>query len=150
MVLQLVNDILRQSTVSEKTLQWVVGKCVSFSLAVPAARLFMSRNMTCVVSTAARSPRHISVTGPLKDEISHWLFLESWDGTLLRRDEDHFRVSIATDSSASGLGGSILHPIKQELSDYWSPDQIALHISAKGALAIHQVLVACKDIMLTF
>ena len=105
--------------------------------------------MTSVVSTAARSPRHISVTGPLKDEISHWLFRESWDGSLPRRDEDHFRLSIATDSSASGWGGLILHPIKRELSHYWTPDQIALDISAKEAIVIHQVLEACKDILLT-
>ena len=109
----------------------------------------MPRKRNSIVSTAARSHRRISVTGPLKDEISHLLFLDSWDGSLPWRDEDHFRVSIATDASASGLGVSILHPIKQELSDYWTPDQIAWDISAKEAIAIHQVLVACKDIMLT-
>ena len=38
--LDLVRGILKNSMVTVKTLQCLVGKCVSFSLAVPAAQLF--------------------------------------------------------------------------------------------------------------
>ena len=52
--LQLIRDILKKSTVSVKTLQRLVGKCVAFSLAVPAARLF-TREMNAAISRGQRA-----------------------------------------------------------------------------------------------
>ena len=52
----LVRQILGCSTVSVKTLQRLVGKCVSFTLAVPAALLF-TREMNLVISKGLRTNR---------------------------------------------------------------------------------------------
>ena len=43
----------------------------------------------------------------LKEEISDWLFLRTGDDPLPWRDERHLQISLATDASASGWGGSV-------------------------------------------
>ncbi|KAK3730129.1 hypothetical protein QZH41_004832 [Actinostola sp. cb2023] len=121
--LRLIRETLERSLVGVKTLQRLVGKCVSFSLAVPAARLF-TREMNSAISRGQRTLKPIRVQGPLRDEISHWLFLESWDEPLPWRDERHIRARVATDASASGWGYSILSdPVPQQVSDYWSIEE---------------------------
>ena len=96
-----------------KTLQRLAGKCVSFSLVVPAAKLF-TQAMNAAISRGQRiNANHaklLPLTGKLKDEIGHWLFLEGWDDPLPLREERHVRGVIATDASNSGWGGSILAP----------------------------------------
>jgi len=47
-----------------------VGKCVSFSLALPAARLF-TREMSAAISMDMRTLNPIVVHGALRDEIAH-------------------------------------------------------------------------------
>jgi len=79
----------------------LVGKCVSFSLAVLGALLF-TRKMSNAISKALGTSKPIRVQKALKDEISHWLFLCTWDNPLPRRDERHIRISLATEASASG------------------------------------------------
>ena len=87
--LQLVREILHASKVTVKTLQRLVGKCVSFSLAVPAAQLF-TKQMNAAIASGQRTPhRLIPIKGDLREEISHWLFLEGWDAPVTRRDERH-------------------------------------------------------------
>ena len=51
--LRLVRQILASTTVSVTTLQRLVGKCVSFSLAVPAALLF-TREMNAAIGQSNR------------------------------------------------------------------------------------------------
>ena len=46
--IELIRETLRSRYVSVKTLQRLVDKCVSFSLAVPAARLF-TREMSAAI-----------------------------------------------------------------------------------------------------
>lgn len=138
--LQLIRQTLENSFVSVKTLQRLVGKCVSFSLAVPAARLF-TREMNNAISRGQRTLKPIRVHGPLRAEISHWLFLETWDAPLPWRDERHVRVRVATDASASGWGYSILSdPVPQQVSDYWSTEEQTWDISTKEAVAIDKML----------
>jgi hypothetical protein len=81
----------------------------------------------------------------LRDEIAHWLFLEEWDDPLHWREERHFSVSVATDASQSGWGGTIVSPIQQQTSDYWTPDEMVLDILAKEANAVDKVLNAFQD-----
>jgi hypothetical protein len=99
--LQLVRQVLADTTVSILTLQRLVGKCVSLSLAVPATLLF-TREMNGAIGQSRRLVRPIPVQGLLKDEIAHWLFLENWDDPLPWRDERHVRLKIASDASGSG------------------------------------------------
>ena len=57
-------------------------------------------------------------------EISRWLFLRTWDDPLPWRDERHIRISLATDASASGWGGSVtLSDRTVEASDYWMKEE---------------------------
>ena len=91
---------------SVKTLQRLIGKCVSFSLAVPAACLF-TQEISAAVSKGMRSLKPIAIQGALRDEISHWLFLERWGDPLHWREERHLQVKRATDASQTGWGGHI-------------------------------------------
>ena len=91
---------------------------VSFSFAVPAARLF-TREMSAVISIGMRTLKLIAVHGALRDEIVHWLFLEEWDDPLPWREERHLQIELATDASQTGWGGAISIPEKQETSGYW-------------------------------
>ena len=70
-------DLLSHKTVSLKSLQKFVGKINSFTLVVPAARLFSC--VACLaMSRASKSLRAIPVSRELKAEFEHWRFLNSW------------------------------------------------------------------------
>ena len=103
--LALDKDVLGKPFVTVKILQRLAGKCVLFSLVVPAAKLF-TREMNAAISRGQRNnanhTKPLLLTGKLKDEIEHWLFLEGWDEPLTWREERHVRVVIATDASNSG------------------------------------------------
>ena len=143
--LALVKDVLGKPFVTVKTLQRLAGKCVSFSLVVPAAKLF-TREMNAAISRGQRinanHTKPLPLTGKLKGEIEHWLFLEGWDDPLPWREERHVRVVIASDASNSGWGGSILAPFSGQVSDYWTEDQPHLEISTKEAIAMDKVLTS--------
>ena len=68
--LELIEQTLTCSTVSVKSLQRLVGKCVSFSLVVPGALLF-TRDMNNAVSKALRTSRPIKLYEALREEIWH-------------------------------------------------------------------------------
>ena len=121
-------------------MQRLVGKCVSFSLAVPAALLF-TREMNAAIGNALRSSTLITVEGRLREEVAHWLFLQTWDDPLPWRDEKHVSLTIATDASGSGWGASLMSPqYAEEVSDYWVVDEQSLDISVKEAPHLHSHL----------
>ena len=64
--LELIRETLDSRYVSVKTLQRLVGKCVSFSLAVPAARLF-TREMSAAISRGMRTMKPIAIQGALHE-----------------------------------------------------------------------------------
>ena len=119
----LIEQTLACSIVSVKSLQRLMGKCVSFSLVVPGALLFI-REMNNAISKALRTSRSIKLHGALREEISHWFFLRTWDDPLPWRGERHIRISLATDASVSGWGGSVtLSDRTVEASDYWTEEE---------------------------
>ena len=143
--LDLIEQTLACSIVSVKSLQRLVGKCVSFLLVVTGALLF-TREMNNAISKALRTSRPIKLHEALREEISHWLSLRTWDDPLPCRDERHIRISLATDASASGWGGSItLSDRMVEASDYWTKEEQELDISTKEALALDKVLLSFSD-----
>ena len=79
--ISLVEAILNSSHVSITDLQRLAGKCISMSMAVPGARLF-TNEINLAISRASRSSRPLPLSGPLRREIEHWLFLKSWSGFL--------------------------------------------------------------------
>lgn len=79
-------------------------------MVVPGALLY-TREMKHAISKTFRTHRQVEIDGRLRDEITHWLFLEEWDNPLPWRDERHFQVSLASDASGSGWGGTGPPPI---------------------------------------
>ena len=140
----LIQKLLESSYVSVKTLQRLVGKCISFARAVPAAKLF-TREMNAAISRGLRSQKPILLRDALREEIAHWLFLENWDNPIPWRDERHIQLSVATDASSSGWGATVVPPNRRELFDYWTQEEITWDIATKEAMAINKMLLSCSD-----
>ncbi|XP_015752404.1 PREDICTED: uncharacterized protein LOC107332195 [Acropora digitifera] len=140
----LIQKLLESSYVSVKTLQHLVGKCVSFARAVPAAKLF-TREMNAAISRGLRSQKPILLHDALREEISHWLFLENRDNPILWHDERHIQISVATDASFSGWGATVVSPNRRELLDYWTQEEFTWDIATKEAMAINKMLLSCSD-----
>ena len=64
--------------------------------------------MNEALSKGHLSSKLIRVCGALREKISYWLFLETWDDSLPRGDSAFFRVSVATDASNLALRGSLI------------------------------------------
>ena len=102
--LPLLRSVLSSPSTDLTTLQRLSGKCISFSLVVPGARLFLND----IYNVIAKSQRHgsckpILVTGPLKHELEQWFFLESWSGSLPWLLETHHQVKLCSDASSFAL-----------------------------------------------
>ena len=126
-------------------LQKLAGRCVSFMLAVPAAKLY-TREMNAAISFCLRSGRPVRMSGPLLEEISSWRFLDSWAGKLEWKQEKHLSVRMYSDSSLFKWGGVIHFPEKtEEISDYWPAHMRKEHIMVLEAKALLNVLISIKD-----
>ena len=124
-----------------KTLQRLSGKCISFSLAVAGARLFINE-INIAISKGVLSSRRIQISGPLKDEIQSWTFLETWTGHLPWRNERRRQVKLCSD--ASFAWGGVLSPEACALTirDYWPANQLVHHINVKEVMALVNVIEA--------
>ena len=125
--------ILSQRSVTIVCLQKLVGKCVSFSLVVPAAKLF-TREMCIALSNAQRTKRFVRILRPLRDEVQFWRFLDSWEGHMPWHDERHLVVSVASDASAFAWGGVLLGDggaLLQEFGDAWCEPILSQPIHVK-------------------
>lgn len=123
-----------------KTLQRFQGKCISFSLSVPSAQLFI-RVMSSAIAHASASGQ-VGLSPCLRDELSYWLFLDSWEGFVPWRDKKHVGLSLSTDASGYGWGCIQLPSGDQEFRDYWNQQQKELNISTKEMLALVNALKA--------
>ena len=94
--------------VDVKTLQRFQGKCVSLSLAVPVAKLYI-RAMSRAIAISSNTGQ-VKLTDEVRHEISYWRFLDSWSGFVSWRQEKHVRVSLYTDASGTGWGVSSKSP----------------------------------------
>ena len=66
--LELIEEILESNLVSVRTLQRLAGKCVSFSLVLPAARLY-TREMNLAISKGVRSKKKVHLTEELGERL---------------------------------------------------------------------------------
>jgi hypothetical protein len=139
--LDLVRDMLQHRMVSVKTLQRISGKCVFYSLTVPAAQLF-TREMNAAICRGLGSGKLIPLQGSLRDEIAHWLSLAQWNRPLKWRDERHVQVKIATDASQSGWGATMLAPVQPQASDYWTQEEQSWDITTRETTAVDRALRA--------
>lgn len=144
---ELREEILASQECGVKKLQKFAGKTSSFSVAVPAARLY-SRACFRAISKASKNSRSsVKISGELRKEISYWRFLDSWEDCLPWFPERHQVVNSFTDASKSGWGASLSLENEGTLSvrDYWSSEDAAKPIVIKEALAILYALRALRD-----
>ena len=125
-----------------KSLQKFAGKVVSFSLAIPAAKLFC-REVNFHIGKGLRSSKPVRMSKNLKNELEHWTFVDSWEGFLPWKQERHFTVEITSNASNSGWGGILSFPDgSEETRDYWCPEDFECPggIAVKEAKALFQTL----------
>ena len=72
------------------SLQRFQGKCISFSLAVPATKLFI-RAISSAIGSVKPSGMVI-LTPLLRQDLEYWRFLDSWEDVLPWRH--HYRLGI--------------------------------------------------------
>ena len=140
--ISLVEAILDSNQVSMTDLQRLAGKCMSMSMAVPGARLF-TNEITLAISRASRSSRPLPLSVPLRLEIEHWLFLNSWSGFLPWRSERHHQFVMYTDASSNRWAG-VLNPTAAPLyaSDYRPVEILSSDIAVKEALGLSNALLS--------
>ncbi|CAH3157018.1 unnamed protein product [Porites lobata] len=131
---------LSSESIDLVTLQRLGGKCISMVLAVPGARLY-TNEINLALSRAVRSSRPVKLSGPLRQELEHWLFLETWNGFLPWRSEKHCHFRLFSDSSSFAWGG-VLSPgaITVSTFDYWDSSVIGADIATKETLALNNAL----------
>ena len=134
-------SLINSNFVSVKSLQRFAGKAVSFSLAIPEAKLFC-REINSHIGKGLRSSKPLRMTRNLKDELSSWRFLNTWHGFLPWRDEKHFSVEVTTDASNSGWAGIRSSPEgSKNTRDYWSDEVVeGTDIAIKEARALYNTL----------
>ena len=79
------------NNVDVKTLQRFQGKCISFSLVVPAAKLYM-RNISASIASCT-DPCQVEMTTYLFEEVAHWRFLDTWSDVVPWCEEKHVRTA---------------------------------------------------------
>lgn len=99
-----------------------------------------------VISKASRSSKPIPVSGALRSEISHWLFLDTWNGFLPWKEEKHSSIS---DESNVGWGGSIRIPGKEDqaIRGYWDESSRDLPIAVREAKALLYTLESLNTLV---
>ena len=111
-------SILDKKSSSIKTLQRLAGKITSFCIAVPAAQLYC-REIFKATAGYKKSARPVKIHSLLCEEIEHWRFLDSWEGTLPWPSERHRVLEILSDASDFAWGGVIRspgpHPSRSEI-----------------------------------
>ena len=103
--------------------------------------------MNLAISKGMRTHRLIKIDKNLRDEIAHWLFLETWDDPIPWRDERHVQISLASDASGSGWGASVILPETFTTSDYWTDEEKTLDIATREALALDKALASFPDLL---
>lgn len=104
------------------------------------SKALYKRNQLGSVSCCALFPSNQTVWA-LRQELEHWLFLETWNGFLPWRSERHFHFRLFSDSSSFAWGG-VLGPsaINVSTCDYWDLSVIGSDIATKETLALNNAL----------
>jgi len=88
--------LLHESTVSLKSLQRLMGKCISFSLAFPAAKFYI-REMAAAIAKASKGGE-VNLSPVLHQEIVFWRFLDGWDKVIRWRSERQVVIAFTSDA----------------------------------------------------
>lgn len=142
---KLRETILASSEISISLLQKFVGTCISFSMAIPGAKLYTN---VCngEISKAAKSKRKIVMVPDLLDEISHWEFIDEWTTPFPWINERHAVLSLSSDASNYKWGSIVKSvSINATCSDFWTDDYIDRPIMIKEAVALLNSLLSLKS-----
>ena len=136
--------LLREATVSLKSLQRLMGKCISFSLAFPGAKFYIREMAASIARTSNGS--EVKITPVLREEIFFWRFLDSWDKVVRWRSESHVAISFTSDASSFRLA-AVIRLLSGTLSvgDYWGEDIRGEHINVKEMWAVLEGLQSLPE-----
>lgn len=127
-----------------KSIQRLMGKCSSFSLAFPGARFYI-REMAASTGKASRGSEVVLSKG-LREEIEFWRFLDSWDRSIPWRQERHVSLRMSTDASSFRWAATLhLASGDKEIGDYWTEDLRKEHINVKELYAVLQAIRSLPD-----
>ena len=118
-------NILASKSIDVRTLQRFAGKCISFNLAIPAARLY-ARQVNIAISFCLKNSRSVDIKGPLREEIEYWRFLDNCKCFACWRLEFHKHLLLATDSSSFRYDAKVLSSDSEGavFGDYWETSDI--------------------------
>ena len=96
-----------------------------------------------------RTNRLVKIDKNLRDEIAHWLFLETWDDPLPWKEERHLQISLSTDASGSGWGTTMKLSETITISDYWTDEEREFDIATRDreALALDKSLASFANLL---
>ena len=144
--IELRDNILGAKSVAIKTLQRFAGKAISFSLALPAFKLYCREIFSAVGKNAKSFKGQVPIVGKLREEILYWIFLDSWVDHLPWMSENHALISLYSDASLSAWGGVVsFGDEKLEVRDYWPHSGEVRSIGLLEALALRHVLFSVQD-----
>ena len=110
-------ELLRSSFAPVKSLQRFAGKALSFSLAIPACKLYVREVFKAISAVAKNSKISVPIQGPLRQELQEWTFLDNWSGHL---PEHHLSVTMFSDASQRAWGAVLVKEgLSQQIRDYW-------------------------------
>lgn len=136
---------LCSSKIKVLDLQRLVGRCISFLLVVPGAKLF-TREMNLAISEGLKSGCSVPLTLELKEELESWRFLDNWTGKLEWKRERHMSLELFSDSSLFKWGGIVHLPSGSvEISGFWVGEERELSIMSLEAKGLLNVLKSVKD-----
>ena len=100
-------ELLGSSFASVKSLQRFARKALSFSLAIPAWKLYVREVLKAISAVAKNSNISVPIQGPSQQELQKWTFLDNWSGHLPWRSEHHLSVTMFSDALSEGLGSRL-------------------------------------------
>ncbi|XP_038045151.1 uncharacterized protein LOC119719725 [Patiria miniata] len=138
-------DILSEDRVCLKTMQRFIGKCQSFVLVFPAARLFVRE--CCSFTSQMDDVTPVQLTQSVREEVLFWRFIDSVSQPIPWRQERHLRLLLSSDASGYRWGGVLAQGNKGiTFGDYWPPEvQRSTDICYKEALALYFVLISVMN-----
>ena len=135
---------LSGSKVKVIDLQRLAGRCISFLLVVPGAKLY-TREMNLAISVGLKSGGSVPLAVELREELEAWKFLDNWEGKLEWKRERHITLELFSDASKFKWGGLVHLPKgKVEISDFWAKD-LNLSIMTLETKALLNVLLSVKE-----
>ncbi|KAL9977575.1 hypothetical protein ACROYT_G014994 [Oculina patagonica] len=128
-------ELLGSSCAPVKSLQRFAGKALSFSLAIPACRLYVREVFKAIAVVAKNSKISVPIQGPLRQELQEWTFLDNWSGHLPWRSEHHLSVTMFSDASQRAWGAVLVKDgLSQQIRDYWTDLEDDINVLEARAL----------------